>query len=440
MYYKFLKYIEQNHLFLPNEKILLAVSGGKDSMVMTDLFQKAKFNIGIAHFNHSTRAGESDLDEAFVKEFCARNSLQFFSTKVDIEALLNTGEGNNFQDIARKYRYQWLEKIRNTQGYDYIATAHHKDDNIETFLYKISRGSGLSGLNGINIKTGKIIRPILNISRQEIDLYVAQNKIDFREDSSNKSDKYSRNFIRHNIIPQFKKFNKNFEQGIAVTMQNIQSANKTLDFLVDNFFRDYIEYTNKWIIIQKKILVKLIENKDLIYYLFSRYKFNFSQVLDILKSLDNTGAKFYNPDYELLIDRKNILIRRKKNPVTSVFEIVPGLNKIEDEGLLKIEKSDLPEAIDQKNCLYLNADKINFPLKLRKWQAGDKFKPFGLKGKNKKLKHFFADKKLSLFEKDDVFVLLNNDDLCAVIPYEISYDYRILDKTKEIIKIEWIKR
>ena len=439
MYYKFLNYIEQNQLFLPDRKILLAVSGGRDSMVMTDLFIKAGFKFGVAHFNHSTRSGESDLDESFVRDFCEKNNIVFYSTKMDIEEFMNRGEGNNFQDIARKYRYQWLEEIRKEEGYDYIATAHHKDDNIETFLYKISRGSGLSGLKGINMKIGKIIRPMLNISRDEIDVYTRENKIEFREDSSNISDKYSRNFIRHHIIPQFQKLNQNFDSRISVTMRNLQSAGNALNFLIDDFFKNHISYDNDIVIIQKDILIKNIDNKDVIYYLLSKYDFNISQIEDILMALDNTGAMFFSENFELLIDRNEILIRERRNDDNLELTIKLGSNEINRIGVLKIEKIAMQKDLDLKNGLYLNADDLVFPLKLRKWQPGDKFKPFGLKGKSKKLKDFFTDKKLSRFEKDKVFVLLNKDEICTVIPLEISYDYKIADNTKEVIRIELVK-
>jgi len=440
MYHIFLKYIQQNKLFLPQQKILLAVSGGLDSMVLTDLMLKAGFDFSVAHFNHTTRNGESDLDEEFVKDYCHDIGIDFYSTKIDIYALINAGKGNNFQDTARRYRYMWLEDIRCENKFDLIATAHHKDDNIETFIYKISSGSGLKGLQGVNIKKDKIIRPLLSFTRKQIKAYAITNNVKYREDSSNYSDKYSRNFIRHNIIPLFEKMFPDFEQRISTTMRNLKSADKALSFLIGKYFEDYIKIERDIIYIEKKIFKKSIDNKDIIYYFLSQYEYNASQIQSILKSLDNTGARFCSIDHQLLIDRENILIRKIPESEFTSLAVFPGNNKIEGIGEIRIEKIDVKEDVDFSIGLYLNGDKLNFPLILRRWHPGDRFRPFGLKGKSKKLKKYFTDKKLSIFDKEDVFVLLNEEEICMVIPYEISYDYRVLKTSKNVFKIDCEKQ
>ena len=439
MYHIFLENIKQHKLFLPQQKILLAVSGGLDSMVMSYLFMEAGFNFAIAHFNHNTRNGESDIDELFVKDFCSKKNIEFFSTKVDITGLLNKGDGNNFQDLARKYRYHWLEKIRKSGGFDYVATAHHEDDNIETFLYKISYGSGLGGLKGINRKIDNIIRPLLDFSRQDIEQYANENNIVYREDSSNISDKYSRNYIRHHIIPGFEKLNDNFKNRITVTIKNLGMASDAIEFFIDNYYSKYIVQDNKVLRLEKDVFFELVDNKAVIYYFLFKYDFNASQIEDIIKAKNKTGAIFYSNSHTLLVDRKHLLIRKiemdnKKN--ISEIDIFKGTNRIGEKRFLHLEEIRETEYLDFKKGMFINGDRLKFPLKLRSWRPGDRFRPFGLKGKRKKLKVYFTDRKLSRFDKYDAYVLTNGDDIVAVLPYDISWDYRIVpEEVNKILKI-----
>ncbi|HHH54060.1 MAG TPA: tRNA lysidine(34) synthetase TilS, partial [Bacteroidetes bacterium] len=430
MYYRFLKYIREKKLFNSQDSILLAVSGGRDSMFMADLFLHSVFNFGIIHFNHKTREGESDRDENFVKLYCEEKSIPFYSIQVDIKSLIKQGRGNNFQDVARRERYKWFEQVRSNHGYDFIATAHNSDDNIETFLYKTISGAGLGGLQGIKPKLNKVVRPILNISRAEIDEYILKNKIQYIEDSSNSSDKYSRNYLRHRIIPELKKMNNNFEKQILVTINNLSGAYNSLNFLLEKQFKNHITEKGRKIFVSKAALTQVDDNIDVIYYLFSKYNFNIAQITDMIKSKNNTGNIYLSNSHELLVDRENIIIRKLSSVSTKQYLINEGTNEIDNLGLLKILLMKNNENIQfDQSKKYIDVDKLKFPLTLRKWQAGDRFKPFGLKGKTKKIKKYLIDKKVNKFDKEETYVLLSQNEICYVMHSDISYDFRITDTT-----------
>lgn len=436
---KFLKYIKDKELFQPNDKILLAISGGRDSMAMVKLFELAEFQFGIAHFNHKTRNGESDLDQEFIELFAKEKNIDFYSTSVNIEELIEKSKENNFHDLARKKRYEWLEFIRKSKNYTFIATAHHLDDNIETFLYKIIKGSGIKGLTGINPKIKTIIRPLLNISRSEIDEFVKNNDLEYREDSSNISDKYDRNFIRHNIIPKFKKLNSNFNKRINVTINNLKKTNEVFDFLIDSYSDKFIIEKNKQVHIDKDILNNVPNEANFLFFLLSNYGFNQSEIFDILSSFGKTGHIFTNSKFELLIERKELIIRKKEKNILNEYKVYLGRNVIEGFGTFLVDKIENTNAIDYDSGIkYLNGDIIKFPLVLRQWQNGDRFHPFGLKGKSKKIKDYFVDKKLSRFEKENTMLLLNNGEICLVPGFDISYKYKVTKECKNILSIKFL--
>ncbi len=435
MYNKFIEYIEKEKLFASDDKILIAASGGKDSMALINLLVKAKYSVGVAHFNHITRKGESDRDQKFISDYCKEKGLPFYTTSVNIKQLLEKGQGNNFQDLARNKRYEWLEQVRDENKYDFIATAHHKNDNVETFLYKVAKGAGVKGLSGIKSKNGNVVRPMLNIFRSEINNYVEQNEIPFVEDSSNNSDDYDRNFIRHNIIPAFEQLHPNFVNRISVSIENLKELDKQFDFLLDAFSAKYICRKKGWIIISKSILDKVPYKTGFLFFLIQKYDFNKSQVLDIVNSVDSVGALFYSESYELLIDRVSFIIKNRKNDKSCVFNVSLGENILEGYGTLRLKIVDNNSLTFSENVRYMDVSALNFPLSLRCWKNGDTFKPFGLKGKSKKLKDYFTKKKLSRFEKNNTLLMLNGEDICMILGDDISYDYRVKISNEKVLEV-----
>ena len=437
MYYKFLKYIEP----ISDKNFLLAVSGGRDSMALVNLFMKAEIKFAIAHFNHSTREGESDRDEFFVKDFCLRNNITCYTEKINIKYLSKTSTNKNFHDLARNERYKWLRKLKKLYNYDFIVTAHHLDDNIETFIFKILRGSGTLGLSGIQQKNKWVIRPLLHISRNEIDKFITENNIDNVEDSSNSKDIYTRNYIRHNILPQFENIFENYRERISVTIENIHRSNVILNFFSKEYFERFERKYHDVIEIDK---IAFNENKltvDLIYNYFFSFGFNYSQCTDIAKSMQKTGTEFVSPNYRIVIDRHKLILAKRKQNNSPVIEIsTTGLFEIYDKILIISQNHISIKPIKNDKNLLIDKDKLDFPFTMRRWEPGDRFKPFGLKGRSQKVKKYLTDRKISKPEKEKTLVIEKNGEIIMILDFEIDYEYRITEKTEQVMVFEFVNR
>lgn len=440
MHKRFLAYIKSETLFTSADKILVAVSGGMDSMTLAELMRINRFQFAIAHFNHLTRNGESDLDEAFVKAYSEHHSIPFYSTRKDIPAILEANNGGNFQNEARLHRYRWLERLRNELGFDYIATAHHHNDQIETFLFHFSRGTGLDGLTGISVRQGKLVRPMLTFTRSEIEAYVYKNKIDYRVDSSNSSSKYSRNYIRHGIIPSFKILNPQFENNANKTIENLRAARKLYNHMVEQIANEQLEEkgNDTWHLAKAVFSDKSkVINHQLFFELIRDFGFNYSQVCQILDASHERGKTFYSDEYVLLIEKSAFIIKRIEI-VQQVYQEVNSACFIPGFGRLRFEKADANQVSHtDPNIEYIDADKVKFPMILRNKEDGDRFKPLGMKGKSKKLKDFFTDIKLNKFDKERALVLLNKEKVVWILGYRLSESFKITSKTKQILKMVW---
>jgi tRNA(Ile)-lysidine synthase len=441
MHKRFSSYIKSEKLFGKADKILVAVSGGMDSMTLVDLLRHTHPNFSIAHFNHMTRNGESDLDEAFVMEYARAHNIPFYSTQMEIQAIIDKDGGGNFQSVARMYRYNWLEQLRKELDHDYIATAHHHNDQIETFLFHFSRGTGLDGLTGISAKQNNIIRPMLVFTRQEIETYVFNKKIEYRIDSSNASSKYSRNYIRHGIIPSFKILNDNFENNANTTIENLRAAKALYDYLLNQIKADRLIEKKPGVYSLDSGIFKGIPDiisHQLCFEMIREFGFNFSQACQITESCNQRGKIFYSDDHTLLIEKDECLVRKTKAAIR-INQLFESDCKVPGYGLLTMEKTRVTDPnIQNSNIEYVDLDKLSFPLMIRNKEEGDRFKPLGMKGKTKKLKDFFTDIKLNKFEKDRALVLLNDNKIVWVLGYRLSENYKITKKTKNILKLEWI--
>jgi tRNA(Ile)-lysidine synthase len=440
MHKRFLSYIKSESLFNDADRILLAVSGGMDSMTLCEMMRINQLNFAIGHFNHVTRNGESDLDEIFVKNYALQHGIPFYSTRVDINNLMEMQGGGNFQNLARTHRYQWLREILTKENFQYIATAHHHNDQIETFLFHFSRGTGLDGLSGMASKQDQIVRPMLIFTRSEIETFVFENKIDYRVDSSNSSNKYSRNYIRHGIIPSFKILNENFESNANTTIENLRSTKILYSFLLEEYAKEIVSIADDGSI---ELNASYFDHSDrlkkqLCFELIRPYGFNYTQVEQITESLGQRGNTFYSDENVLLVETNKLIIR-KHSRTPKVLQEVDSNCQVPGFGQLKITKIEpLKKYPKAQNIEYVDADKIEFPLVLRSKQDGDRFKPLGMKGRTKKIKDFFTDLKLNKFEKEKALVLLNQKQVVWILGYRISDKYKITSKTKEVLQLEWI--
>jgi len=446
MHQAFKAYIAKEKLFLPGEKILLAVSGGMDSVAMAELFSRAKFSFGIAHCNFQLRGEESDADETFVKGLAKKLKVpcyirQFFTTDYADQHRLST------QMAARELRYEWFNELLSKEEYSFLATAHHLDDQIETFFINMLRSTGIAGFHGILPKQGKIIRPMLFSSREEIEEFIKKNKLSYREDRSNQEIKYLRNKIRHELIPVLADINPGFSNILTENIYRIREA--------EIIFRDTVDKKRKSLVRKEKerIFLSIDKIKNLrpvttwLFEFLCPFGFNYSVAEDVSKALDEEpGKQFYSPTHRLIKDRNDLMI----TPLDSVRIAgarEPGFQIPENTTRLKKPLS-LTMKIILKNHDYkvdvsprvanLDLQKITFPLTLRKWHHGDVFHPFG-RDHRKKLSDFFTDCKFSIDDKENTWILCSGEKIVWIIGHRIDNRFRITPKTKKVLQIKWVK-
>jgi tRNA(Ile)-lysidine synthase len=442
----FKAFIEKEKLFVPSEKILLTVSGGIDSVVMTELFYQAGYHYGIAHCNFGLRGKESDADEAFVEQLALKYHLSFYTTRFST-ARTAKARGISVQMAARDLRYAWFEKIREKEKYAAIATAHHLDDQIETFFINLIRGSGIAGLHGILPRQGHIIRPMLFTTRENIIAYSSKHKLLYREDSSNAEIKYLRNKIRHEIIPIFRELNPAFSQTITETILRLRDVEKVFTTIVDEIKSKIIKISDNDVCINIDDLHRLSQTELFVFEILSPYGFNESVIRDIMSSSpDSSGKVFYSPTHRLVKNRKELII----NVLVSEKEIIRKNEEIviteNQTGILKpihLSISKLPIekkfAVDiSKEVAMLDLHKIEFPLILRRWRRGDSIHPYGM-DKKKKLSDLFIDLKLSIPEKENIWLLCSGSYIIWVLGHRIDHRFRVTAQTKEVLKVRWLK-
>ncbi|AWL09692.1 tRNA(Ile)-lysidine synthetase [Aquirufa nivalisilvae] len=430
----FIQFIRKENLFQADQKILLAVSGGIDSVIMSKLFSLAKFNFGIAHVNFSLRGEESLADEVFVKKMAKTLKVPYFTICFDTKAFAEK-EKLSTQMAARILRYDWFEEIRQQEGYDYIATAHHQMDSAETVLMNLSRGSGLAGFHGIPIKNGNIIRPMAFASQEQIFDFVVSHKLAWREDSSNASTKYQRNFIRHEIIPKFIELNPHFEQSVAQSSANIASIEKWMQAELVLWKHERCKTDEAGNVFVQLSGSSLAEKELVMRQQFLlTYHFNTDNLAHILAADElQVGKLFESPSHILNIDRQQWVLSPKDQS-----EFKPILVQEEDETvdlgnhLLHIdfgenEKGFTPPIGSHVACL--DADTLHFPLEIRKYQEGDWFCPLGMNQK-KLISDFLTDKKVPLNLKKNVQLVLSKGSVVWVMGHRIDNRNKVTDKTE----------
>jgi tRNA(Ile)-lysidine synthase len=435
---EFEKNIEKLGVSRNSDKILLAVSGGIDSTVMADLFFAAKFNIAIAHCNFSLRGKASDNDAQFVESFAKSHAITFHSIKFDTENYSRQHK-ISIEMAARNLRYNWFENIRKQYHYSKIAIAHNKNDAVETFFLNLTRGTGIKGLLGITEKTETLIRPLLFASRKQIEDYATQHNIAFCTDETNSSNEFSRNRIRNNIITEFEKINPSFLQTMTDNINRISQYHNALQSLKNKVTDAVVDKHDDKIFIDIDKL-RQTENAELwLFEILQQYGFGAERIADIYNALDGeSGKKFFSPTHILLKDRKNLIISTSKPAEFLSVEIGENISEIEYPISLKIEKikNENVKISQKQNMAFLNFDKLKFPLILRKWQVGDSFIPFGMKGR-KKLSDYFIDIKLSQFEKDEQYVLLSNEKIVWLVNCRIDNNFRIDENCKTVLQITY---
>ena len=437
----FNSYITKEKLFSKTDKILLTVSGGMDSIVMCELFHKAGLKFGIAHCNFQLRGDESEGDENFVEELAEKYKVEFHSVSFDTSTFAKKNK-LSIQVAARQLRYQWFEEIREQFDYKYIATAHHQNDSIETFFINLLRGTGIAGLHGILPKQNKIIRPLLFSTREQIEIFAKKSNLKHREDSSNASDKYLRNKIRHQLIPLLKELNPNIGQTISEDIQRLGDTEKIYKKEIEAKRSKIVKEEKNSIRLSIKELKKLEPLEPYLFEFLYPLGFNSATVNEIIASLNSqSGKKFFSSTHRLIKDRDFLIIEpyqvsgQKKDAKYSIKKSQKKITVENFEILCSSVNAKNHKLKVSDNIANIDFNKLQFPLEIRKWEKGDVFYPLGMKGQ-KKLSDFFIDKKLSIPQKENTWLLTSNNQIVWVIGLRMDDRFKITDKTTKIYFVE----
>ncbi len=431
---EFRKHIVDNFSFLFENQVLIACSGGVDSIVLVRLCRLLNLEFGVAHCNFNLRGEESDEDERFVKKFSDQVKAPFFVKHFNTQKYADE-HGVSIQMAARELRYDWFTSLAKEQQYKYILTAHHADDNLETFLINLSRGTGIEGLMGIPQINNIFVRPLLPFSREQVITFAKESKIKWREDSSNASTKYLRNKLRHDVIPQLKSINPTFLQNFETTISYLNQSGDFIKGQVSRIQKELFEFSDRDIIKIPIHKLRLYGNpKTCLYFLLKDY--GFTAWNDIEKVITaQSGKQIYSETHRLVKDRDDLLL----SPI--VEEISDRSYNIPEEenmimipsGTLKLKSVEEMAEVDLKT-IFVDKEKLKYPLTVRKWKQGDYFYPLGMKGK-KKLSKYFKDEKLSILAKERVWLLCSGKEIVWIINYRADNRFKLKPQTKQILKI-----
>ncbi len=432
------KYNAENHLLKPGDKILLAVSGGIDSMVMAHLFLHLGNKTAIAHCNFSLRGNESDNDEKLVREYAKEHNIPFFTTRFKTKEFAKE-KGLSIQMAARELRYSWFEEVRLKNGFDSIAVAHNLNDNIETLLLNMVRGTGITGMTGMKPKTNHIIRPLLFATRSDISGYCLNNSIKYREDKSNSDTKYTRNKIRHLVIPVLKEINPSIESTLNDTAKRFAGINEILADYVSGVRKNVSEKSSHFTTFNVSLLKDSLHNSTILFELFRPFGINNSQLDDLLKVIKGkTGGYLLTPTHQILKNRLEIVVS-EKHVAEERYYIIKNLTGLKKAPVfasarsIKIDESFKIPADPSIACL--DYEKLSFPLVVRRWKSGDHFYPLGMK-KKKKLSDYFVDNKYSKIGKEEVLILESDGNIVWIVGDRIDDRYRITKSTQKVLIIK----
>jgi tRNA(Ile)-lysidine synthase len=435
MLQQFRQFISDNRLFSGKDKILAAVSGGMDSVALCSLFRQAGINFGIAHCNFLLRGGESDADEKFVRQLASEYKVNFYTRSFETSEYARA-KGISIQMAARDLRYVWFDELIKTEGYSSVATAHHLDDQSETFFINLLRGSGLPGIHGILPRQGNIVRPMLFATRQEIDDFVRDNRLPYREDSSNKSRKYLRNRLRHELMPVLMNIDPAFSHKLNQTMLHIRG--------IEDILKQKVNEVSERIVIKKQdqFQVEISKIKELnpfetwTYLILQPFGFSAAVVNEVVEAMEGiSGKMFFSQTHRLVKDREILIIEPLANLNPGQLQYFIGEDTPEISRPFPMEFSSMPvaetlEMLHNPAFACLDASKLKYPLTLRLWKKGDRFIPFGMKGW-KKVSDFFTDLKLPLPEKEKTWLMLSGDDVVWIVGKRIDDRFRISKQTYE---------
>jgi tRNA(Ile)-lysidine synthase len=437
----FEKYVERHELFSHDDKILLTVSGGVDSMVMLSIFVRLGYNVGVAHCNFCLRGKESDEDTEMVLRECEKMNIVCHTKRFDTEGEM-ARTGDSMEMTARRLRYEWFYELCNTEGYSVIAVAHHANDSVETFFINLLRGTGLRGLTGINRQYGRVVRPLLYATRKDILEYAVQNKIPYREDSSNRSTKYLRNKIRLGLLPLLNEINPKFQPLMRGNLYRLNDAQRFIDAAIDRIRESAVHSENGIDTINVEEIDKVYPLEFVIYELLnSTYGFKGDVVEELHRALKQgvTDRRFYSRDYVAYLDRGRIMVAPiQEEDDCEVVVNYDDMRSYCGNSVLYYEHTDIDNVDEYRlpnDVALIDESKLQYPLRLRRWREGDTFIPFGMAGR-KKVGDYLTDQKVPIIERKRQFVLLSGEEIVWIVGRRTDDRFRVGPHTENILKIK----
>ncbi len=430
-------YIQKENLFTSKDKLLLAVSGGADSVALCALCAMHNLHFSIAHCNFKLRAEESDRDENFVRELARQYNVPFFVKEFDTIAVAKNSK-TGIEETARNLRYTWFNELLQENKFAFLLTAHHADDNIETVMMNFFRGTGVKGLRGILPKQGVVVRPLLFARRVDIENFVSQNNILFVTDSSNAETDYSRNYFRNELIPPIENIYPNTTKNILNNIERFTDVAFLYNESINKIKANLIEKKGNEFYIPVLKLAKVKPLKTIIHEIIGEYNFTAAQVGEVQKLLNSESGKFITSDtHRILRNRNWLIISPVISNTTNAIHLIEEetIEVFFDENKLQLKKVNTPETFaNTANIACIDASQLQYPLLLRKWKQGDYFYPLGMQ-KKKKLSRFFGDLKLSLIQKENVWVIESNKKIVWVVGYRIDDRFKITSSSIHILKL-----
>jgi len=429
-------YIRKHKLLNPGAKVIAAVSGGADSVAMLHCLQQLGYDCIVAHCNFKLRGQESDSDALFVKQLATTLGLTFQQTDFNTEAYAHE-QKISIEMAARDLRYNWFKTLRIEFNADAIAVAHHADDNVETLLMNLTRGTGLRGMTGIPVRNGSVVRPLLHCTRAEILEYLQTNKLNFVTDSTNAENEYIRNRFRNELIPTFETINPAFRLTITETIARFEEIETIYSEHIALEISKMCRIDKEKTYIDTSILKTKNYAKTILFELLSPCQFHIDTISNILKSLENSiGTIFYSPTHKLLCDRHQLVLTKLTEVLPESYTIYGYMNEINEPVKLRITHRKNDGTIQKaKHIATFDAAKLKFPLTLRHWQQADSFVPFGMQT-HKKVSDFFIDNKINRFEKEAAWLLLSGTEIVWLVGRRTDNRFAVDNTTTKIIEIQ----
>jgi len=426
-----LHYIDRLNINKGSDSILVAVSGGVDSMVLLDVLKRASLQIGVAHINHNLRGTESDLDHDLVAQYCNEHSIPFYHKKVDA-SIWETG---NMQSKAREIRYAFFRSISDEKGYSYIATAHHSGDSIETVLLNFAKSTGLKGMTGIPSVNDDIIRPLSGIEKKEILAYANEYSVPFRKDASNNSLKYDRNLIRHQVIPVLTQIAPQFNTTAYRTIENLKDTELLLDHFTAKWKKEHCSENNEILTIPNEAFASLPGKQSLLFSILKPYGFNDDQVRDIINTIGNSGKHFSSYSSILYVEREYLKLFKQRKQIDTNKDNDPS----DLSAMISIEEVKEIEHNSDPYVEFINGDLLNLengtPFAVRQIQNGDRIQPLGMNGQSKLVSDILTDIKMDHHQKQNTLIMHLNEQPIWLVGIRLDHRFRVTEKTKKTFKI-----